>query len=110
MCVNLAQERWFLSIRSNGFFGSDGYRYYFGKCFAHRTVAVRFDHDGMVFMRLPEESEETIRLTAQGLAKADLMGELAALQALPNYQLALPFLLKAWRQLEYAHNLTCTTL
>jgi len=38
------------------------------------------------------------------------MGELAALQALPNYQLALPFSLEAWRQLEYAQNLTGTTL
>jgi hypothetical protein len=30
--------------------------------------------------------------------------------ALPTYQLALPFSLEAWRQLEYAHNLTGTTL
>ena len=38
------------------------------------------------------------------------MGELAVLQALPIYQLALPFSLEAWRQLEYVHNLTGTTL
>jgi hypothetical protein len=37
------------------------------------------------------------------------MGELALLQALPMYQLALPFSLAAWRQLEYTHHLTGTT-
>jgi hypothetical protein len=68
-----------------------GYRYYLGKCFAQRSVAVRFDPDGMDLICLPEGSEETIRLAAQGLTKAELMGELAALQALPMYQLALPF-------------------
>jgi hypothetical protein len=40
-------------------------------------------------MCLLEASEETIQLGVQGLTKAELMGELAALQALPNYQLAL---------------------
>jgi hypothetical protein len=58
----------------------------------------------------PEGSEETMQLSAQGLTKAELMGELAVLQALPIYQLALPFSLEAWRQLEYTHILTGTTL
>ena len=87
-----------------------GYRYYIGKCFARCSVAVRFDPDAMTLICLPEGSEETIRLPVQGITKAELMGELAALQALPNYQLALPFSLEAWRQLEYAQNLTGTTL
>jgi transposase InsO family protein len=106
----LSQGRWFRSIRSNGFFGLGSYRYYIGKCFAQHSVAVRFDPDAMTLVCLPEGSEETIRLTPQGLTKAELMGELAALQALPNYQLALPFSLEAWRQLEYTQNLTGTTL
>ena len=106
----LAQGRWFRSIHSNGFFGLGGFRYYIGKCFAQCSVAVRFDPDTMALICLPEGSEETIPLASQGLTKAELMGELAALQALPNYQLALPFSLEAWRQLEYAHNLTGTTL
>jgi hypothetical protein len=106
----LAQGRWFRSIRSNGFFGLGGYRYYIGKCFAQCSVSIRFDPDAMALICLPEGSEETIRLTTQGLTKAELMGELAALQALPNYQLALPFSLEAWRQLEYAHNLNGMTL
>jgi hypothetical protein len=91
VCAYLAQGRWFRSIRSNGFFGLGGYRYYLGKCFAQRSVAMRFDPDGMALLCLPEGSEETIRLPSQGGTSAELMGELAALQALPNYQLALHF-------------------
>jgi hypothetical protein len=106
VCSYLAQGRWFRSIRSNGFFGLGGYQYYLGKHFAQRSVAIRFDPEGMALICQPEGSEETLRLPAQGLTKAELMGELAALQALPIYQLALPFSLAAWRQLEYAHNLT----
>lgn len=73
-------------------------------------MAIRFEPDSKALICLPEGSEETIRLPSQGLTKTKLMGELAALQALPMYQLALPFSLEAWRQLEYAHNLTSTTL
>jgi hypothetical protein len=73
-------------------------------------VAIRFDPEGMTFICQPEGSEQTLRLPVQGVSKAELMGELAALQALPIYQLVLPFSLAAWRQLEYAHNLIGTTL
>jgi hypothetical protein len=98
------------SIRTNGFFDLGGYRYYLGKHFARRSAAIGFDPDAMTLVCEPEGSEETLRLAAQGLTKAELMGELAVLQALPMYQLALPFSLVAWRQLEYAHNLIGTTL
>src|SRR5260370_31799441 len=54
-------------------------------------------------------SEEIVRVPAQGLTKADLMGELALIQTLPTYQLALPFSQEAWRQLEYANGLFGTT-
>jgi hypothetical protein len=67
----LAQGRWLRSIRSTGFFGLGGYRYSLGKCFAQRSVAVRFDPDSMAFICLPEGSEETIRLTTQGLTKTE---------------------------------------
>ena len=87
-----------------------GYHYYLGKHFARHSVAIGFDPDTTALICQPEGSEETIRLPAQGLTKAELMGELATLQALSIYQLALPFSLAAWRQLEYAHNLTSTTL
>ena len=105
----LAQGRWFRSVRTNGYFGLGSYQYYLGKHFARCGVAIRFDPGTTTLICQPEGSEETIGLPAQGITKAELMGELAALQALPIYQLALPFSLSAWRQLEYAHNLTGTT-
>jgi hypothetical protein len=45
---------------------------------------------------------------AVGLTKADLMGELASLLALPAEQLALPFSPEGWRQLELTRCLTGT--
>lgn len=106
----LAQGRWFRGVRSNGFFGLGSYQYYLGKHFAKLSVALRFDPEAMVLICLPQGCEETIQLPVQGVTKAELMGELAALQSLPIYQLALPFSLAAWRQLKYAQNLTGTTL
>ena len=76
---------------------------------AQHCVAIRFDSDGMALICQPEGSQETLRLPVQGGTYAELMGELAALQALPIHQLALPFSLAAWRQLEYAHDLAGTT-
>ena len=109
VCSYLAQGRWFRSIRTNGFFDLGGYRYYLGKHFAHRSVAIGFDPDAMVLICQPEGCEDTLQMPIQGITKAELMGELALLQALPVYQLALPFSLAAWRQLEYAHDLRGTT-
>jgi len=106
----LAQGRWFRSIRTNGCFDLGSYRYYLGNHFARRSVAIGFDPDTTALICQPEGSEETMQLPVQGLTKAELLGELAVLQALPIYQLALPFSLAAWRQLEYTHILTGTTL
>jgi len=77
-----------------------GYQYNLGQHFAKLSVAIGFDPDTRALICQPERSEETTLLAAQGLTKAELMGELAVLQALPVYQLALPFSLAAWRQLE----------
>jgi putative transposase len=110
VCTYLAQGRWFRGVRSNGFFGLGSYHYYLGKHFAQHRVALRFDPEAMALICLPEGCEETIRLPVQGVTKAELMGELAVLQSLPTYQLALPFSLAAWRQLEYAQHLIGTTL
>ncbi len=110
VCTYLAQGRWFRGVRSNGYFGLGSYQYYLGKRFARCGAAIRFDPDTTTLMCQLEGSEETMRLPAQGITKTELMGELALLQALPIYQLALPFSLAAWRQLEYAHNLTGMTL
>src|SRR2546421_4108324 len=110
VCTYLAQGRWFRGVRSNGFFGLGSYQYYLGQHFAQHRVALRFDPEALALICLPEGCEETIRLPIQGITKAELMGELAVLQSMPIYQLALPFSLAAWRQLEYAQDLTGTTL
>jgi len=73
-------------------------------------VAIGFDPDTIALLCQSEGSEDTHQVPIQGITKAELMGELALLQALPRYQLALPFTLAAWRQLEYAHRLAGTTL
>jgi transposase InsO family protein/transposase-like protein len=106
----LQQGRWFRSSRSNGVFALGSFEYYIGKQFAHRCIEIRFDPDPIAFLCQPEGSEELVRVPARGLTKAELMGELAALQALPAYQLALPFSREAWRQCEYANHLIGTTL
>jgi len=102
--------RWFRRIRTNGFFCLGGSSYYLGKHVAQRSVALHFDPDPPAFVCQLEGSDELVRVPALGLTKADLMGELAAMQTLPTYQLALPFSLEAWRQLEYANGLVGTTL
>jgi hypothetical protein len=84
------QARWFRNIGTNGFFRLESYQYYFSKHFAQRNKAIRFDPEGMALTCQPEDSDKTIRLPAQGVTKVELMGELAALQALLTYQLAIP--------------------
>jgi hypothetical protein len=102
--------RWFRRIRTNGFFCLGGYSYYLGKHVAQRSRAIHFDSDSLAFHCQLEGSKESVGVPAQGLTKAELMGELAALQTLPIYQLVLPFSPAAWRQLEYANSLMGTTL
>ena len=58
----------------------------------------------------PQAMSSPSPLHKKRLTKADLMGELGHLLALPAYQLALPFTHEAWRQLEYTRVLTGTTL
>ena len=106
----LAQCKWVRSIRPNGCFELGSYHYYVGNRFARRSVAIGFDPGSAALLCQPEGSEETMQLPVRGLTKAELMSELAAMQALPIYQLALPFSLEAWRQLEYTRILTGTTL
>jgi hypothetical protein len=102
--------RWFRRIRTNGFFCLGGYSYYVGKQVAHLGVAIRFNADPLAFLCQFEGSEEVVQVPTQGLTKADLMGELALMQTLPTYQLALLFSQEAWRQLEYVNSLIGTTL
>jgi len=73
-------------------------------------VAISFDLGAMVLICQTEGSKNPLEMPIQDITRVELIGELALLQALPVYQLALPFSLAAWRQLEYAHNLTDTTV
>ena len=71
---------------------------------------VTFDARTLEWVCLPGDGRERICVPAQGLAKADLMGELSPLLACPVYQLALPFSPSAWREMMLATNLTGMTL
>jgi transposase InsO family protein len=105
----LAAGRWFRQVKPNGRFAIGGYDYYVGTRLRSRMLELGFDAEQGVFVTHPEGSDITILLTPQGLTKADLMGELSGLVALPPYQLALPFTQATWRQLEYAHTFAGTT-
>ncbi len=61
------------------------------------------------FLDNQQKVETTITFTPQGLTKAEQMGDLGHLLALPVYQLALPFTHEARRQLGYKQVLTGTT-
>ena len=70
----LQQGRWFRSSRCTGVFCLGSSEYYIGKQFARRCIEIRFDPDPIAFLCHPEGSEELIRVPAQGLTKAELMG------------------------------------
>jgi hypothetical protein len=86
----LAQGRWFRQNR-HGIFSLGGYDYYCGARYAGQTVEVSFDPTRIAFLCQPEDNVQPILVPTKGLAKADLMGDLADLLTLPVYQLALPF-------------------
>lgn len=108
--VYLANCRWFRQVRTNGRLDIGGYEYYLGTRWRSHTLEMRFDREQRCFLGQPQGSDTTITIEPQGLTTTDLMGELGSLQALPAYQLALPFTHTAWRQLEYARSLAGTTL
>lgn len=72
-------------------------------------MKVTFDPEKQELVCCPEKGGGPIRLPIRGLTKADLMGELSPLRAVPAYQLSLPLSLAGWRQLGLAEALTGTT-
>lgn len=80
------------------------------EAFALQTLEITFDPKTQEFVCLSEDGRRTIRLPAQGLTKAKLMGGLAPLIALPVYQLALPFSRTTWHEMMLCNELTGTTL
>lgn len=105
----LAHCRWFRRVRANGRLDLGGYDYYLGVTWRNHMLELHFDPKQGCFLGQPAGHETTLTFAPQGLTKADLMGELSHLLALPAYQLALPFTHEAWRQLEYTHALAGTT-
>jgi transposase len=106
----LAQGRWFRQTSSQGQFSLGTYRYSIGKRLYNQTLEITFDPQTRELICLSEHEGQQVRLAAQGLTKAALMGELNPLVTLPAYQLALPFSRSTWRQIMMCNNLTGTTL
>jgi hypothetical protein len=96
----LAQGRWFRQVSKQGQFSLGDYRYGIGVAFANQMVDIAFDAYTQEFLCQSEDAKQTVRLAAQGLTKTDLLGELGSIVALPAYQLALPFSIAKWRQME----------
>jgi transposase InsO family protein/transposase-like protein len=105
----LSQGRWFRRVKGNGHFALGGSGYYIGNCFIGKMLEIRFEPAKMCLQCQPEGSQEVLELPVQGLSKFDLMGELGQLQALPAYQLVLPFSAQEQRYLQYAEQLSVTT-
>jgi hypothetical protein len=106
----LARGRWFRRTSTHGQFSLGAHRYNLGKHLGNQTVEITFDAQTREFKCLLEDGSREIRFAAQGLTKADLMGELGPLIALHAYQLALPFSRAAWREMMLCGSLTDTTL
>jgi transposase-like protein len=106
----LAQGRWFRLTSTHGQFSLGTHRYNAGTNLGRQTLEITFDSQTRQFKCLVEDGSREIRFAAQGLTKADLMGELDPLIALPAYQLALPFSRDAWREMTLCNFLTDTTL
>jgi hypothetical protein len=81
----LAQGRWFRRASGSGIFQLGGYRYCLGRQWSERTVEVTFTPETACLLCQPEGSDAKPCVPSQGLSKAELMGELAELVALPTY-------------------------
>ncbi len=95
----LAHGQWYRPVR-DGVFHLGAQRYYIGRQIDRQTLELRFDPTRHSFVCQPEGVSAPVVVPAQGLTKADLMGELAELARLPTYQLALPWEREAARRNE----------
>lgn len=106
----LAQGRWFRQTSAQGQFSLGAYRYNVGQIFGHQSLEITFEPQTRQLNCLSPDDHQVWHFPIQGLTKADLMGELSPLMALPVYQLGLPFSPSAWRQMMLANDLSGTTL
>lgn len=105
----LAHGRWVRRVSAQGQVVLGGQWYYLGSAFAGQQVEITFDPQTRELVFRSEKGERSVRLPIRGLTKADLMGELSPLRAVPAYQLALPLSRAEWRQMGLAEALTGTT-
>lgn len=94
----LAKGQWLRLTSSVGMFSLGSQRYNAGSKCAHQTLEITFDPQTHEFVCQPEKRVQPFRLTAKGLSRETLMGELDPLTAIPMYQLALPWSRQAWRE------------
>ena len=106
----LAQGRWFRHTSATGAFCLGAQRYNARTRFALQTLEITFDPVHLEFVCLPEKELQTFRLTAQGLTKEALLGELDPLTSAQAYQLSLPFTPQAWHEILLCQVMTGTTL
>ncbi len=105
----LSQGHWFRETNLHGEFWLGMQRYNAGRTSAHTTQEITFDPSSVEFVAKTIATGQIRRFPAKGLTKIDLMGELAPVAQMPNYQFVLPFSLDAWRQNELARLLRGTT-
>jgi hypothetical protein len=87
----LAQGRWFRPVH-DGVFHLGAQRYYIGRQIDRQTLELRFDPTTHSFVCQPEGVSEPVVVPAQGLTKADLMGELAGLRPVVETECRIPSL------------------
>jgi hypothetical protein len=106
----LAQNRWFRRVSApGGQFTLGTYRYGLGKTWANQEVEITFEPETQEFVCHSEDGQATQRLAANGLTKADLMGELD-MAPFPDYQYAFPWSADVCRLNLLFQEMTGTTL
>jgi transposase len=106
----LAEGQWFRETNCHGEFWLGMQRYNAGRSCAKSTVEIRFDPHSLEFICRKVATDQTHRFRAQGIAKANLMGELSPMTRMPSFQLVLPFSKQEWRCLQLARWMGGTTL
>ena len=86
----LGQHHWFRRVSAQGQFTLGTQRYGLGKAWANQTVEIHFDPLTHEFVCTSEDGQHVRQLTAQGLTKTALMGELH-LEHFASYQYAFPW-------------------
>jgi transposase len=106
----LAQHRWFRLVSAKGQFTLGGYRYGLGQTWRDQTLDITFDPQTVEFICTSADGSRVQRVSAKGLSKTELMGELPPWELLPAYQRRLPFSPAAQRENILYQDMSGTTL